>query len=962
MALQQRQERNRVSFEKKNFRVLIFEPDELSQGRLVHYLKGIKINGVARFSRVECASTVRAAEAVVRNARITEPIHLVLVMFEHPTLEELDLVKKLQPCTDFPVVALYAPGAYESLKESIDEATKYGLYDSFEAAYSLMDLGAKNYEKQFSSINAAYTPITFTSAKNVDNDLGERILRILYRVHVAQREFDVVFGDRGRQQTKLQILKQETEEAEAKKNSVLGRKKKKAFPAKVLVKKKKVTKKRADSIVKAVFGSANPDIKEKIKGKMKMLRLSSWHKRFGRRDSQEMGATKKKGITNSLKRKIRRKSIVAKVTLQKREPTEAPRDVLQETFLEISVSQARRSYSDSHLHDGLDCMKDRNYRRAVHLFSTALVKDPDHFNCRFFRAVAYGIVGRYRWGRADMILCLNKEPENLVCRYNLALLSLNCHMHRRAARHLKIAGELVETLKEQRKDVDPAVRDAIWKLRGLVNRRRGAYNEARKDYVSLYHVNEHEDLAHYHEDEILYRTKMTSTLTKRDENSFSALLSSLQSAVLTEGEFRTRDELQIIAIFLHKFHFYTKLSAASQRLFCKVIQYEVFEPGNCIYKAGDPSDGFHIVMSGSVTQKLPMGSKGLEHVVNHFFSGDTFGALETLDQKSRINSVYVREAAELLWVNRIHFESIGLDKVFSNTIEYKKKIIKDSGIFAHADIPESFYDDCAKASIFKSYDPGTAIVKQGRKPSSLFFIVQGIAKIVQKADESEEFEYQKRKLQEEYSHFEQNYNYHHKTRDTHLKESGSLLVKTNVEKKIEKKGQQLQNVTKRVRQLKDAERTRRMKAAGGNIWGGLALFSNKKKEEEKKPDKECEIGKLMPPSFFGHTAILSSQEVERANIIAETRVITLRLYASHLDFTYFTGKFLKRLMMRTPVKVLGFNSLVKRCKFEAGWEKMQKNMILEIPKGKWDLKNATVQSVAGGKFAVLPKPKRHGVI
>ena len=67
-------------------------------------------------------------------------------------------------------------------------------------------------------------------------------------------------------------------------------------------------------------------------------------------------------------------------------------------------------------------------------------------------------------------------------------------------------------------------------------------------------------------------------------------------------------------------------------------------------------------------------------------------------------------------------------------------------------------------------------------------------------------------------------------------------------------------------------------------------------------------------------------------------------------------------MMRTPVKVLGFNSLVKWCKFEAGWEKMQKNMILEIPKGKWDLKNATVQSVAGGKFAVLPKPKRHGVI
>ena len=78
---------------------------------------------------------------------------------------------------------------------------------------------------------------------------------------------------------------------------------------------------------------------------------------------------------------------------------------------------------------------------------------------------------------------------------------------------------------------------------------------------------------------------------------------------------------------------------------------------------------------------------------------------------------------------------------------------------------------------------------------------------------------------------------------------------------------------------------------------------------------------------------------------------------------------------RVGVKILGVvenmaGFICPNCKGESqifapttgGAEAMAKEMILQIPKGKWDLKQAVVKPIAGGKFEIVPKPKPFGAI
>ena len=88
MALQERQIKNRESFERKTFRALVFEPDEHSLRRIVKYIRSVQTDGKVRFSRVDGVSTVKAAEKIINGAHIKEPVHILIVKFEHPTMED----------------------------------------------------------------------------------------------------------------------------------------------------------------------------------------------------------------------------------------------------------------------------------------------------------------------------------------------------------------------------------------------------------------------------------------------------------------------------------------------------------------------------------------------------------------------------------------------------------------------------------------------------------------------------------------------------------------------------------------------------------------------------------------------------------------------------------------------------------------------------------------------------------
>ena len=91
------------------------------------------------------------------------------------------------------------------------------------------------------------------------------------------------------------------------------------------------------------------------------------------------------------------------------------------------------------------------FHASVVGFTDALVIEEFHFYARFYRALCYATIGRYRPALSDMSKCTKivakmdpadggfgpgcDPPERLrfVCYFNLALLHLNVHEHRAAA-------------------------------------------------------------------------------------------------------------------------------------------------------------------------------------------------------------------------------------------------------------------------------------------------------------------------------------------------------------------------------------------------------------------------------------------------------------------------------------------------------------------------------------------------
>ena len=986
MALQKRQKENERIFAEATFRIAVFEKNPLTLTRIVNYLKNIKsLSGKPKFHSVEGVKTVREAVILASEQNSKNPIHCMVVKFEHPTIDEMEVVENLSPCVKFPVVAICDPGSMGILKPDLEKAEKLGLYCAIEWDSFSGDIEVSQV-KTLISKDGCFSPVRWTHER-VDQSLKERLLRILFRQLAAKNEYDVVFGDLDGSTKAIRKIKTMEEEKEQMEHT---HKKKTAAKRKKI---KNVAKTGAKG-GKKIFGAVSASAAHKVKLRLKMLKLSAWHKKFGRKDMQAIGGRRKFGITKSLQRKLRRKSTTAKQIISDREPIEAPRDVLQEQFLRIEVPKSKYSFGDSCMHEAIEYMETQNYRMAVDIFTKALVSDPSHFHCRFYRAITYATVGRYRWARTDFIMCKKKEPDNLYLLYNLALASLNCHMHKRATRILKTACEIIDNMKTSKiKSLNPEVRDNIWRLRGLVNRRRGAYNEARVDYVYLHKVNEHVDQGNYDEDFEEYKHRMLQSLQAHD--SFKSNLSGVQSALLEHGPARSDDEINVISNWLHQYRFFDSLDEYMQRNFCKCVSYEVYESGNLIYKHGQRSNGLYVIFSGSVTVKAPV-SGNTEQVINHLFQGDMFGELEMIDKRKREHSVYCREPAEILQINSVDFDKLGLGGVFYNTIDFKRKVIEDSGIFQGTDPPPGFIAEAARASTFKIYNRDETIIKQGRRTNSIYFVIRGICRVLQKGDKIEEYDYQKRKLIQECAHLEQNYMFHHellakpatvtsKLGPVHVKSDDTATAKndnidmerhntlaskyllrkdlfspTDTEVTIVNKNKEKAKVTGIVNTLKNAERNRRIKGSS-SIWGGLASLGQKKKENEDK-NPICEITKLLPPSYFGHSCLLESHEVERASIVTETRVAVLRMMVPNLDFSFFNHFSREKLKARMPIKLLPYKGLLVRHKFEKGWDHLRKDMMLEVPKSRWPLRNAIVRVETGGKYQIVDKPKPHGTI
>ena len=187
----------------------------------------------------------------------------MLLKFEHPTIDEMEVVKSLSPCVKFPVVAVYDPGSTGVLKEDLEKAEKLGLYSAIEWDSFSADVNTSEV-KTLVSTGGHFSPVRWTHEK-IDRSLKERLLRILFRNFVAGHEYDIVFGESDTVAKRNSTYKAMQEET--------MRSRKPHHPVKAIPAKKKPALKLKNKVTKGakLFGQESASAKRKVKMRIKCL-------------------------------------------------------------------------------------------------------------------------------------------------------------------------------------------------------------------------------------------------------------------------------------------------------------------------------------------------------------------------------------------------------------------------------------------------------------------------------------------------------------------------------------------------------------------------------------------------------------------------------------------------------------------------------------------------------------------
>ena len=105
-----------------------------------------------------------------------------------------------------------------------------------------------------------------------------------------------------------------------------------------------------------------------------------------------------------------------------------------------------------------------------------------------------------------------------------------------------------------------------------------------------------------------------------------------------------------ISNFLQQIPLFSNMSENSQRLICSSSGFMHFEKGNFIFVQSDPPDKCYLVRSGLVSIILES-YDGREMVINEMRTGDLFGEVGLLTQKSRSTSSVARTDCEVLVIS-----------------------------------------------------------------------------------------------------------------------------------------------------------------------------------------------------------------------------------------------------------------------------------------------------------------------
>ena len=701
------------------------------------------------------------------------------------------------------------------------------------------------------------------------------------------------------------------------------------------------------------------DLKKYLKGQNKAPQLS------------EKMQAKLKGITMTAKKKVKIKPVTA-----------VHRDILQPTYMETPLPLQHVNKQDSLTLKAFNDWKKGNFHACVAGFTDALVIEEFHFYARFYRALCYATIGRYRPALSDMSKCTKivskmdpaeggvgpgcDPPERLrfVCYFNLALLHLNVHEHRSAVKCLNVA--------EKAQPLSP---DAAF-LRGFVRRRRGLYMQCRSDYVTASKLKLRQDVGAVEASRIEHSFSTDAHRKSRHHHAsivrsppkkskILSFLTSVQKSLMTPCTDRTEMHIQYIAAMLTPHSFFGKIDETMRMKLCQDIEYRTCEQGEWIFRRGDPSDALYLCLSGRLNVMVTNPGMLTETHGGTLKKGDTFGELGVLHGEERSASVVVNAAAELCVIPAWLFEIVGLGPAMRQVNQDKRDAIVESKILRG--LPDHFIREATSYATIRIYEQGEKLVEQGQHAECVFVILKGICEVWQRIDIRGEMVRRRKALLDETESLAKRYVYHHQVvyhteGDSADPSATGVGGDTALESKRNRLLRELAQVDGTIKQL-DREKMKNYRKM--SRWKRMMMENNSasKLNAQGAEIKKVRLREIMKPSYFGDGAIPGDGAIEPADVVATTRVKALRIFVPQMDFSKVNDTFLERLKTLSAVRPLSLDELTQRARGEEGWVKYRKHSMEFIGKSKWPLRGeATVTAGASGTSYIHPLPLPHGYL
>ena len=713
-----------------------------------------------------------------------------------------------------------------------------------------------------------------------------------------------------------------------------------------------------------------------------------WHRKHSLNSTELQKLLGESKLSNKMKAKLKNITKITKKKIENRPVVAIFRDVLQPNFIKINLPLQRTSKSDTLTWSGYEMLYDLhviNYKHAIYNFTIALQDNMDHFYARFYRALAYATVGRFRPALKDMKICLTLVQKNKIdstcpgadsmptllykCNFNLALLHLNTHDHDIAVKRLEIC-----------KRVQPFSPETS-ALRGFIRRRRGNYKECRFDYVHhsklLLRKNVGAAAAalieHNHSSKEekrtmeLYHKQIRSPKKKSQILSF---LTSIQKSLLTFGPDRNEMHIQYIAAFLSSQMWFKKISKENQTTICRHVEYSTLDTGEWVCRRGDYADAFYVLMSGSINiMALDVGMAS-ETLCGSLYKNDYFGELGLLNFTNRTASLCANKACEVLTFSLHIFNKCGVRQALKEVHDDKRDALIMSNVFNG--LPEIYLTNATNFAVIKIFEQGDVILKQGQHSESLFIVLQGVCDVWQKIDIREELQHRKKILIDTLESLHMKYVYHHQNiyqSNARPENKTDVRDDTLVEEKMSHLEQELVILKAQIIEMDRQRLAHYRKKTKKSKWKALrnkpqepATASTGKTKMKKKKKEKIHLTEIMTPSFFGEASLRGDGSLEHAEVKASTRVVALRIFMSQMDFSKVNDSFLNRLSNLSSVKPLSLERLSERAKNEIGWEEYRSTLMSFIDKMKWPVRHGHVVPGPCGTSIIHELAKPNGVL